>query len=58
MAWIWDCPPFVDEDDWRYVAAQALAELDAPRLGTEQLSRTPELHTRDNTNSCIAEEKS
>ena len=27
------------------------------RLGTEQLSQTPELHTRDNTNSCIAEEK-
>jgi hypothetical protein len=31
MAWIWDSPPFVDEDDWRYVAEQALTELDERR---------------------------
>ena len=31
MAWIWDSPPFVDEDDWRYVAEQAIAQLDERR---------------------------
>jgi len=31
MAWIWDSPPFVGEDDWRYVVDQAVAELDERR---------------------------